>query len=52
MRWLILLIYRVGFRPKAGNIFHRPSIAWHYFWEDEEKRREKDRRRNGWGPKF
>ena len=31
-RWL----YRCGFRPRPGSIFHSPSLAWCYLMRDND----------------
>ena len=43
MRKLKKILYTLGFRPKAGSIFHSPSLAIHHYFRDEEIRRQKDR---------
>ena len=41
MRHIRAIIYRLGFRPKCGSIWHSPTLHWQYalnsFGEDFEK---------------
>jgi hypothetical protein len=30
MRFIRAIIYRLGFRPKRGSIWHSPSLHWQY----------------------
>lgn len=33
MNFIKSLIYKIGFRPKAGSIFYSPSLSWkHMPW--------------------
>jgi hypothetical protein len=31
VKHLIALIYKIGFRPKAGSTFYSPSLHWKYW---------------------
>ena len=41
MRLIRAIIYRLGFRPKCGSIWHSPTLHWQYafnsFGADFEK---------------